>query len=153
VRTAAALTIGALALGLGAVVVGHAVAVPTLSASELVDANLARALVAPLRLRVADVLLASTVVLALTAHRWLADRLVGVAAALVVVLAAADRVFVLPRLARAGGRVDFVARRPHDQLELVETLTVGHAVLVAAVGAVLVFVLVAAVRRTASPTV
>lgn len=152
-RPIALLAISALALALGAIVVGHALVLPALGSSELIDANLARALVEPLRLRVAEVVLVCTLVLALTTRRWLGERSLAAAASVALALAAADRVFLLPRLHRVGGRVDFVAGRPLDQLELTQQLALGHFALLLVLGLVLAALVYALARRTATPAV
>jgi hypothetical protein len=122
-RPAAYLGRSALATAMGAVLVGELVVVPGLAnQAHLVDANLATALTGPLHLRIADIVLAATVVLAAIAPRWLGSRLATAAALLTVATAAVYRL-VLPAAYGAWSRVDRVAGRPVDRLLEAERLT------------------------------
>ncbi|MCY0990865.1 hypothetical protein OV203_27220 [Nannocystis sp. ILAH1] len=115
-RPAALIGFAAAALLLGGLVVGYFVAIPTLSASPLLDANLARALTAPLGQRLADLAVVFSVVLALAAPRWIASK-AGTTIALVLTAAAlAHRLLLVPHLDRLWARVDVVAARPVDLL-------------------------------------
>lgn len=115
-RPAALIGFAAAAVLLGAIVVGYFVAIPALSASPLIDANLARALSGPLGQRLADLVVVASVVLALAAPRWIASR-AGTTIALVLTAAAlAHRLLLVPHLGRLWARVDVVAARPVDLL-------------------------------------
>lgn len=140
-----AVLIGILALGLalGSIVLGHAIVVPTLQANtDLVDANLARALAQPLALRSTELCLGSTVLLALIARAWLRHHAGTTLALLAVGLAALDRFVILPRVHEAWTRVDLVAMRPAARVEAAEQLSTIHEAAVAAL--VLLFVGIAA---------
>jgi hypothetical protein len=116
VRPAALIGFAAAALLLGALVVGYFVAIPALAASPLLDANLARAVSAPLGQRLADLVVGFSVVLALAAPRWIASK-AGTTIALVLIGAAlAHRLLLLPHHDRLWARVDVVAARPVDLL-------------------------------------
>ena len=117
----------ALALALGAIVVGHLLLIPLLCANTaLVDANLARALSEPLALRCGELVLAGCVLAALASKRWLAHR-AGLTLSLVAVgVAAIDRLVLIPELHQAWGRVDLVAMRPLARIEVAEQLTLVH---------------------------
>lgn len=115
-KPAALLGTLAAALLIGAIAVGHFVALPALAASPLLDANLAKAVSGPLALRLADLIFAASAVLALTAPRWIASR-AGTTLALVLTGAAlAHRLLLVPHLGRLWTRVDLVAGRPADLL-------------------------------------
>lgn len=140
VRPAALIGAAAAALLLGAIVVGHFVALPAIAASPLIDANLAKAVSGPLASRLADLIFAASAVLALAAPKWIASR-AGTTLALVLVGAAlAHRLLLVPHLGKLWTRVDLVAGRPADLLAEAQTwsehqqwLLVGMAVLVLAV--------------------
>lgn len=115
-RPAALIGVAAAGVLLGALVVGYFVAIPALASSPLLDANLARAVAGPLAVRLADLLVAASAVLALAASRWLATR-AGTTIALVLTAAAlAHRLLLVPHLERLWARVDLVALRPVDLL-------------------------------------
>jgi hypothetical protein len=119
----------ALSLALGAIVVGHLILLPQLHGAHvgaLIDPNLARALGEPLALRSSEILLASALVLAIVISKWMGQRLPGPIALATAGLAAADRLFILPRMHEAWARVDIVARRPVDHLVMAEQLGSIH---------------------------
>ncbi|MEZ4448121.1 MAG: hypothetical protein R3B09_01495 [Nannocystaceae bacterium] len=104
----------ALALVIGVLVVGHGVCLPLLDASGLLDPDLARAVSAPIAARLAEVLLAASIVVALglpsaratASGRALAWALVGGAAV--------HRLLIVPAVADAWSRVDRGAMLPQD---------------------------------------
>jgi hypothetical protein len=120
----------ALALALGSLVVGHGVLLPALARNELIDANLLRSLAEPLAIILADIILASSALLAMLTPRWLGARAGGIVAALLVAAAALDRGLVLPTLYRALARVDLLSGRPIHRALDAETWGLRHLVLV-----------------------
>jgi hypothetical protein len=117
----------ALALGLGAVVVGQAVLVPLAAGNtSLVDPNLARALSEPLALRAGEIALAACVVLSIVAGPWLRHKAGTTLALLSAGVAALDRLVLLPSVHDAWGRVDLVAARPVAKIELAEQASQIH---------------------------
>jgi hypothetical protein len=133
--------IGILALGLalGSIVLGHLIVVPTLQANtNLVDANLARALAEPLALRSAELCLAAAVIVAVIARAWLRHHAGTTLGLLAAGAAALDRFVILPRVHEAWARVDLVARRPAARLEAAEQLSHIHEAALAVLTLVLV---------------
>ena len=117
----------ALALALGAIVVGHLLLVPLAAGdTSLVDANLARALSEPLALRCGEVALAACALLAAVAGPWLRHRAGTTLALLAAGVAGTDRLVLLPRVHEAWGRVDLVAMRPVAKLEAARELSKIH---------------------------
>lgn len=115
-RPAALIGAAAAALLLGSIVVGHFVALPAIAGSSLLDANLAKAVSAPIAVQLADLLVAASAALALAAPRWIASR-AGTTLALVLLgTALAHRLLLVPHLGRLWARVDLVAGRPADLL-------------------------------------
>lgn len=115
-RPAALFGAAAAALLLGSVVVGYFVALPVIAGSPLLDANLAKAVSAPIAVQLADVLVAAAAGVALAAPRWIASR-AGTTLALVLLgTALAHRLLLVPHLGRLWARVDLVAGRPADLL-------------------------------------
>lgn len=131
-RFATFLGLVAVAIALGTLVVGRAVVVPALAThTELLDANLAKAIAGPVHLRLAEVVLAAHLVLAAFAQRLVGARW-GTTVGLVLVTASAvHRFLLLPTLYEAWARADLVAGRPvariveAQQLELQEVVLVG----------------------------
>lgn len=142
-RPSALIGILALGLALGSIVLGHAIAVPTLQAdTTLVDANLARALSEPLALRATELALAASVVVAAVSRAWLRHHAGTTLGLLAVGLAGLDRFVVLPRAHEAWARVDLVAMRPVARIDAAEQLSTIHDGTMAAL--VLVLVAIAA---------
>lgn len=115
-RPAACLGLLALATFFGALVIGYGVAVPGLAGSPLIDANLGKALTAPLGMRLADILIGAGVVLVMTVPRWISSRAATTLALLLTGAALAHRLLLLPHLGRLWARVDLIAGRPVDTL-------------------------------------
>ena len=138
-RPAAFLGILALGLALGSIVLGHLIGVPTLQAgTDLVDANLARALSEPLALRTAELALTAAVIVAAVARPWLRHHAGTTLGLLAAGLAALDRFVLVPRMHEAWARVDLVALRPVARIDAAEQLTTVHDAAVAALGLTLV---------------
>jgi hypothetical protein len=116
VRLAVFLGLLALAAVLGALAIGHGLLLPGIAAAPLVDPNLARALMGPLSLRLAEVLVGGSLVLVCTTPRWISSRVATTAALLLAGAALAHRWLLLPHLGRLWSRVDLVAARPVDTL-------------------------------------
>jgi hypothetical protein len=118
----------ALCVGLGVVVVGQGIALPTLEGgSGLVDANLAHSLGRPIADRLGVVLVAACAVATAIAAYFSGDRpatLLGLAA---TALALFDRALLLPRVHAAWARVDLVAGRPYDRFVEAQALASWHA--------------------------
>ena len=126
-RPSALIGMLALALALGAIVVGQALLVPlACSGTSLVDANLARALSEPLALRSGEVALGACVLLSAVAGPWLRHRAGTSLALLATGVAALDRLVILPRVHESWGRVDLVAMRPVDKLEVAAEISMIH---------------------------
>jgi hypothetical protein len=123
VRPAVFLGLLALAAVLGALAIGHGLLLPGITTAPLVDPNLARALTAPLSLRLGDVMVGASLVLVCTVPRWVASRAATSAALLLAGAALAHRWLVLPQLGRLWARVDLVARSPVDTLAEAERWT------------------------------
>jgi hypothetical protein len=114
----------ALAAALGGVLVGELVVVPGLvNQTTLVDANLATALTGPLHLRLGEIALAATLVLAFVVPRWLGSKRASGAALLAFGLAAAHRFVLLPGVYAAWSRVDRLAGRPVERFLEAQRLT------------------------------
>ncbi len=125
----------AFAVAFGALVVGHGLVVPLAqSPSALADANLARALCAPLAERIGSVaLVACALSWAVSLRGWprgALDTLAGCA----LVLCAVDRFWLLPQLHEAGAAVDLVTQSPaasmasYGRAQLLHQLAVASAV-------------------------
>lgn len=110
----------ALATLLGALMVGQWLVIPLLHDATHVDANLARALAAPLELRAADLALVGAALAALVAPWWIEHRLASTVGLLVAAGTAAHRFVLLPRAQQAWTRVDLVSERPVDRFELAQ---------------------------------
>jgi hypothetical protein len=120
----------ALCAALGAILVGHGVVLPALAhETGLIDANLARALAGPAALRIGDVVLGASIVVGLSAPRWLRSRIGTTLALVLVAAAAANRVVVTPAVYEAWSRVDLVAARPADRLARAQELANNHTAL------------------------
>lgn len=115
-RLSACLGLLAFAAFLGALVIGYGVALPGLANSPLIDANLGKALAAPLGLRMAEILVGAGVVLVATVPGWIASRAATCIALLLTGAALAHRLLLLPHLGRLWARVDLIAGRPIDTL-------------------------------------
>lgn len=115
-RLAVFLGLLALAAVLGALAIGHGLLLPGIAAAPLVDPNLARALVGPLSLRLAEVMVGGSLVLVCTTPRWISSRVATTSALLLAGAALAHRWLLLPHLGRLWSRVDLVAARPVDTL-------------------------------------
>lgn len=123
-RAAACIGILALALALGALVVGQLVVLPGLEGQHaLVDQNLLTRLVAPLHLRCMELALVGSVLLLGVAPYWLRSRLITTLALVAVTGTGALRMIMLPAVYEAWARVDRVALAPHDRLVRAEGLT------------------------------
>lgn len=116
VRPAAFFGLLALATFLGALVIGYGVALPGIAASSLVDANLGKALTAPLALRLAEILAGAGLVLMFSVPGWLASRVATTISLLLAGAALAHRLLLVPHLGRLWARVDLIAGRPVDNL-------------------------------------
>ena len=116
VRPAAFFGLLALATFLGALVIGYGVALPGIAASSLVDANLGKALTAPLALRLAEILAGAGLVLMFSVPGWLASRVATTVSLLLAGAALAHRLLLVPHLGRLWARVDLIAGRPVDNL-------------------------------------
>jgi hypothetical protein len=151
VRLAALLGTIALCVAIGAVTIGYGVVLPTLGAqTHLIDANLSRALAEPIALRLAEILLGASIVLALAAPCWLKGRL-GTTLALALVMATtANRVLMAPAVYAAWARVDLVAGRPMDRLARAQELAQDQLWLVASTLALLLGLVWLAVHVTSA---
>ncbi len=131
-RPLAVLGLLACAVALGGLLVGRLVVTPELAAqTDLIDANLAAALSAPLHLRLAEVVLAAHLIVAATAGRWLGSRWPTSVGLVLVGLSGLHRFVILPALYGAWAKADLVASRPIEhvltgnQLQWQETMLVG----------------------------
>ncbi len=115
-RLAACLGLLAFATFFGALVIGYGVVMPGLAGSPLIDANLGKALGAPLGLRLAEILVGAGAVLVMTVPGWISSRLATTLALLLTGAALAHRLLLLPHLGRLWARVDLIAMRPVDTL-------------------------------------
>lgn len=137
----------ALVAVLGALAIGHGLLLPGLAAAPLVDPNLARALTAPLSLRLGDVMVGGSLVLVCTVPRWIGSRLATTAALLLAGAALAHRWLLVPHLGRLWSRVDLVALRPADTLAEAERWTHHQNLLLLCMG-LLALLLAALAART-----
>jgi hypothetical protein len=137
----------AVATALGALVVGRAVVLPEMAQSELIDANLAKALSAPLHARLAEVVLAAHLVLAAVGGRWFGARWPTTIALLLVGASGMHRFVLLPALYAAWSRADLVAGRPVEHLAAADLLQLQELALVAAMVILHCVILIAASRR------
>lgn len=138
----------ALAVFVGALVIGLGVIVPGIAASPLVDANLGKALAAPLTLRLAEILVGAAVVLIFAVPGWIASRVATTLSLLLAGAALAHRFLLLPHLGRLWARVDLIAGRPVDSLAEAERWTQHQQSLLVVMG-VLLLVLVGLAARPA----
>ena len=116
-RAATVFGLLALAIAIGALVVGRLILLPGLGQHpELIDANFAKALAQPLHLRQAEVILAAHLVVAALARHWLGTKWGTTLGLLLVGCSAAQRFLVLPALYAAWSRADLVAGRPVDYI-------------------------------------
>jgi hypothetical protein len=116
-RPLASLGILALATALGAVILGELAIVPGVaSQTHLVDANLATALAGPVHMRIGEIALAATFVLAAVVPRWLGSRRATAAALLAFGSMVLYRIVLLPAVYAAWSRVDRVAGRPVQRM-------------------------------------
>jgi len=148
VRPAVFFGVLALAVFVGALVIGLGVIVPGLAASPLVDANLGKALAAPLTLRLAEILVGAAVVLIFAVPGWIASRVATTLSLLLAGAALAHRFLLLPHLGRLRARVDLIAGRPVDSLAEAERWTQHQQSLLVVMG-VLLLVLVGLAARPA----
>jgi len=148
VRPAVFFGVLALAVFVGALVIGLGVIVPGLAASPLVDANLGKALAAPLTLRLAEILVGAAVVLIFAVPGWIASRVATTLSLLLAGAALAHRFLLLPHLGRLWARVDLIAGRPVDSLAEAERWTQHQQSLLVVMG-VLLLVLVGLAARPA----
>jgi hypothetical protein len=148
VRPAACLGLLALATFFGALVIGYGVAVPGLAGSPLIDANLGKALAAPLGLRLADILIGAGVVLVVTVPRWISSRAATTLALLLTGAALAHRLLLLPHLGRLWARVDLIAGRPVDTLAEAQRWAEHQQWLLLGMGALVVVLAALATRET-----
>lgn len=144
-------------VALGALLVGRGLIVPAFDQhTHLLDANLAKALVGPIHLRLMEVVLAANLILATLAERWLGVRWGTTLALLGAAGAAIGRFFVVPRLYETWARADLVAGRPLERLAFADRLHTQECLLSWMCGVLLLALLLAAsssVRptRPASP--
>ena len=136
----------ALAAVLGALAIGRGLLLPGLAAAPLVDPNLARALTAPLSLRLGDVLVGGGIVLVCTTPRWIASRMATTAALLLTGAALAHRWLLLPHLGRLWSRVDLVAAQPVDVLAEAERWTHHQNLLLVCMGLLALLIAALAAR-------
>jgi hypothetical protein len=127
VRVAAFVGQLAVSLALGALVVGYALTLPLLEqGSELVDPNLGKALGHGIALRLGLLILVASAITAVVARRWTQSSIGTTLALSGLVLAALDRVAILPRLYETWARVDLVAGRPAERLADASQLSHWH---------------------------
>jgi len=146
VRLTAFLGLLALATCVGVLVIGYGVALPGLAASPLVDANLGKALAAPLGLRLAEILAGAGLVLMFTVPGWLASRVATMSSLLLAGAALAHRLLLVPHLGRLWARVDLIAGRPVDNLAEAQRWT-EHQLLLLIIMGLLLLVLAAVAAR------
>ncbi len=150
-RLAAALGMLGLAVALGALAVGELVVAPGLAELDaFVDANLAKTLTAPLHLRCAMLVLIGTLAIAAAAPRWIHSRVGTTMALCAVGCAAAYRLAVLPKAYATWAMADLVAGRPPEKIEQAQELANNASWLAAAAVALLLGILVLAVRGQVS---
>lgn len=150
-RAATALGQLALAVALGALVVGYGVVLPLLDGgTELVDANLARAIIEDIALRLGLVITGACGLLVISARAWTQSRLASSLALCAFALAGIDRFILMPRMYQAWSRVDMVAMRPLDRVAEAGQLTNGHYWVLLAVALALVGVAFLTPRRSSS---
>ncbi len=137
----------AVATALGALVVGRAVVLPEMAQPELVDANLAKALSAPLHARLAEVVLAAHLVLVGVGGRWFGARWPTTIALLLVGASGVHRFLLLPALYTAWSRADLVAGRPVEHVAAADRLQLQELALVAVMVILHCTILIAASRR------
>jgi hypothetical protein len=147
VRPAACLGLLAFATCFGALAIGYGVALPGLAGSTLIDANLGKALTAPLGLRLAEILVGAGVVLVITASTWIASRAATTLALLFTGAALAHRLLLLPHLGRLWARVDLIAGRPVDTLAEAQRWTQHQQWLLLGMGLLLVVLAGLATRK------
>ncbi len=108
---------------MGALAMGELVVLPGLQAqSALIDANLAKALAAPLHFRLSEVVLGAALVIAAVGPRLLRSAPGTALCLLLLGGAAAHRFVVLPALYAAWSRADLVAGRPVERVLAAENL-------------------------------
>lgn len=149
VRLAAFFGILALAIFLGALVIGYAVVLPGLAASPLVDANLGKALANPLTLRLAEILAGAGLVLMFTVPAWIASRVATTISLLLAGAALAHRLLLVPHLGRLWARVDLIAGRPVDNLAEAQRWTEHQQLLLVIMGLLLLVLAALAARPRA----
>lgn len=110
----------ALSVALGALVVGYGLLLPSLEMDHhfFVDANLAKSLSHPLSLRLAEVLLVAQLILVFLLPRWITHRLATTVGIVLLAFAIALRWWLIPEVYDAWSRVDLVAKRPADALQI-----------------------------------
>jgi hypothetical protein len=154
-RPAAFFGLLGLAIALGGIVAGRLVVLPGLGHHpELIDANFAKALSAPLHLRLAEIVLAGHLVVAALSGLWIGARWATTLGLLLVACSGAHRFLLLPALYTAWSRADLVAGRPVEHIltaqryELYELGLLGAMVLL---HTMLVGAHVLTLRRVAEP--
>lgn len=146
------------AVALGCLIAGFGIAIPTIeNGSELIDANLAKALGQVVALRLGLVLLVACVIVAAVAYRWTQSRTASTAALIATGLAGLDRIVLSPRVYEAWSRVDLVAGRPLDRLEEATQLAQWHHLTLMATGLAMLGVVLMAqalrrIKASASPS-
>ena len=142
------------ALALGGLLVGAGFILPALEhESTLVDPNLARALAAPLELRLSELVLLACLGFATSASRWGGGAIVNALSMGALLLAAADRVVLLPQAQQAWSRCDRAAWRPINRIEEAQLLEFFHDGASALLLVVLVSAGCLAIRAAAQPTI
>lgn len=137
----------ACAAAMGAQLVGRVVVLPELAAqSNLIDANLIVSLSEPLHLRLAEVVLASHLLIAASAGRWLEARWATSVALVLVGLSGLQRFVILPAMYGAWGMADLVASRPIEHVLTGDRMQWQDNMLVAVMTLLQLAILVAAAR-------
>lgn len=122
-RASAFFGLVAVTTAMGALAMGELVLLPGLEAqTALIDANLAKALAAPLHFRLSEVVLGSALLMAAVVPRVLRSTLATTLCLLFLGGAAAHRFLLLPALYAAWARADLVAGRPVERVLAAERL-------------------------------
>ncbi len=143
----------ACAAAMGAQLVGRVVLLPELGAqSNLIDANLVVSLSEPLHLRLAEVVLASHLLIAASAGRWLEARWATSVALVLVGLSGLQRFVILPAMYGAWSMADLVASRPIEHVLTGDRMQWQDNMLVAVMTLLQLALLVAAARMMRTVT-
>lgn len=138
---------------MGAQLVGRVVLLPELGAqSNLIDANLVVSLSEPLHLRLAEVVLASHLLIAASAGRWLEARWATSVALVLVGLSGLQRFVILPAMYGAWSMADLVASRPIEHVLTGDRMQWQDNMLVAVMTLLQLALLVAAARMMRTVT-